>query len=192
MAWIILIILIGGPIAEIWVLIEMGSEIGAVTTIALIVATAVLGTLLFRIQGMATLARVRAHLDRNEMPVGELLSGLGLLLAGVLLLVPGFITDAIGLLLFIPGLRRGLITLLIASALARGITINRMGPGPGDRSGHMPGGGPGGGPTIDGDFSEVPEDTPGDTRGGASGRRTSDSDAKDDDPPSSQRLDPPR
>lgn len=168
MAWIILLILIGGPIAEIWVLIEIGGVIGAIPTIALIVATAVLGTLLFRVQGMATLARVRAHLDRNEMPVGELLSGLGLLLAGILLLVPGFVTDAIGLLLFIPPLRRSLITLLLAWALARGVSLHRMrtdaGPGPEMR----------GGPTIDGDFTEV-----------------SDEDRPPEDPEPSSRLNPP-
>ncbi|NQW11910.1 MAG: FxsA family protein [Alphaproteobacteria bacterium] len=183
MAWIVLVVLIGAPIVEIWVLIEIGGEIGAIPTIALIVATAVLGTFLFRIQGMATLARARAHLERNEMPVGELLSGLGLLLAGVLLLVPGFVTDAVGLLLFIPPLRRGLITLLVTSALARGIRINRVAPGagPGDRPGHTPGRGP----TIDGDFTEVRETNV--PESAADGAKPADSDQ-----PSSRRLDPPR
>ena len=95
MGFLVLLILVGLPVAEIWLMIEIGQDIGALPTVALILATAGFGVLLFRVQGMATLVRVQEHLDLGETPVGELLSGLGLLIAGLLLLIPGFITDAL-------------------------------------------------------------------------------------------------
>ena len=157
MGFLVLLVLLGLPIIEIWLMIEIGGEIGALPTIALILATAALGVLLFRVQGMATLARVQDHLDRGEAPVGELLSGLGLLVAGLLLLIPGFLTDAIGLILFIPPLRRLLIGALLVWALARGNTRiwtvrPRSGGGP------RPTGAPG--PVIEGDFQDVTEGDP--------------------------------
>jgi len=120
MGLVVLLILIGVPAGELWLLIEVGTEIGALTTIALIILTAVLGTMLFRIQGLATMERLRAQVARNETPVGEAVSGFGLLFAGLLLLIPGFATDALGFLLFIPPLRRWLASLLIAYIVARG------------------------------------------------------------------------
>lgn len=164
MGFLILLVILGLPIVEIWLMIEIGQDIGAVATIALILATAALGMLLFRVQGTATLARVQEHLDRGETPVGELLSGLGLLVAGLLLLIPGFLTDAVGLILFIPPVRRLLIGALIAWAIARGNTriwTVRSAGGPGSRqpgSGQPGGRPPGGrGPVIDGDYQDVTE-----------------------------------
>lgn len=109
MGFLVLLVVLGLPIVEIWLMIEIGQDIGALPTVALILATAAFGMLLFRVQGMATLARAQDHLDRGETPVGELLSGLGLLVAGLMLLIPGFLTDAIGLVLFLPPVRRLLI-----------------------------------------------------------------------------------
>src|SRR3546814_4014327 len=106
MALFLLLAIIGLPIAEIAVLIQAGGLIGVGPTIGLILLTAILGTVLLRAQGMRTLDRARASLDRGEPPVGELFDGLCLLAAGGLLLLPGFITDTIGLLLFIPPVRR--------------------------------------------------------------------------------------
>lgn len=151
MGFLVLLVLLGLPIVEIWLMIEIGQEVGALPTIALILGTAALGMLLFRVQGLATLARVQAHLDRGEAPVGELLSGLGLLAAGLLLFIPGFLTDAIGLLLFVPPLRRFIIGAGVAWALARGRTHVWTARGGGPRP-------PGGGPVIDGDFEDVTGD----------------------------------
>lgn len=148
MGLVILLILIGVPTIELWLLIELGSEIGAAATIALIILTAVLGTLLFRIQGLATLQRLRGHIDRHETPAVEVISGFGLLFAGLLLLIPGFATDALGFLLFIPPLRRWLAGVIIAYVIARGgttvfVNLRGGGGGGGGFGGRGPGGGPG-------------------------------------------------
>lgn len=169
MGLVVLLILIGVPAGELWLLIEVGSEIGALTTIALIILTAVLGTILFRVQGLATLQRLQEHVARDETPVAEVVSGFGLLFAGLLLLIPGFATDALGFLLFIPPLRRWLAGLLIAYIVARGATtvfVDLRG-GRGPRSGPhgSPGGGAGGGQgdIIDGEYEDLSDrDAPGD------------------------------
>ncbi len=156
MGFLVLLVLLGLPVAEIWLMIEIGGEIGALPTVALILGTAALGALLFRVQGLATLARVRTDLDRGVTPVGELLSGLGLLFAGLLLLIPGFLTDAFGLILFIPPARRFLIGALLAWVMARGgtrIWTVRPGPGPGPNAGPRPPHGQP--PVIEGEFQDV-------------------------------------
>ena len=104
-----LIFFVGAPLIELYVLIEVGSEIGAVPTIALSVFTAILGGALVRMQGFAVLFRAQAQMANNELPALEMMEGVMLLLVGLALLLPGFITDAIGFLLLIPPLRRGLV-----------------------------------------------------------------------------------
>ncbi len=87
----------------------MGSEIGALPTIALSVFTAILGGALVRMQGFAVLFRAQTQMANKELPAIELLEGVLLLLVGLALLLPGFITDAIGFLLLVPPLRRWLV-----------------------------------------------------------------------------------
>ncbi|MBK1643729.1 exlusion protein FxsA [Thiocapsa imhoffii] len=106
---ILLALLIGLPLIEIYVLIEVGSEIGALPTIGLSILTAVLGTWLVRHQGFGLLLRVREMTDRGEVPALEVLDGALLLIAGFFLLLPGFLTDAVGFLLLIPPLRRWMV-----------------------------------------------------------------------------------
>lgn len=118
MALILLVLVfIGIPLLEIAVFIEVGGMIGVWPTIGLTVATALAGSLMLRHQGLATLMRARAQMDRGELPARELFEGVCLVLAGALLLVPGFVTDAIGLMLFFPPFRR-LLRLLIARHVA--------------------------------------------------------------------------
>ena len=115
-----------------------------------------MGGVLFRVQGLSTLRRVQAHLDAKEMPVGDLLSGVGILLAALLLFIPGFVTDALGFLLFIPPLRKILMIGLLAQAMKGGTRINVGGFG--RRGAPPPGGmrrGPDGKPVIDGDFEDL-------------------------------------
>lgn len=172
MGLVVLLILIGVPAFELWLLIEVGGEIGALPTIALIVLTAALGAILFRVQGLATLQRVQENVARNEPPVGEVISGFGLLFAGLLLLIPGFATDALGFILFIPPLRRWLAAAVIASMVARGGTTIFMdlrarqgGPEHG-RAGDRSRGGPG--DVIDGEYEDISEPDPTPTKNGES------------------------
>ena len=108
MPLILLAVFIGLPLLEIAVFIEVGGLLGVWPTIAATVATALAGTLLLRAQGLATLMRARAQLDQGQLPAREMFEGICLVLAGALLLVPGFVTDALGLLLFVPPLREAL------------------------------------------------------------------------------------
>ena len=105
MAAVIALAFIVVPIVEIAILIQVGGAIGAWRTVALIVITALIGTALLRAQGLRTLQAAQQSLQRNEMPVRELFDGACLLVAGVLLLTPGFVTDTFGLLLFVPPVR---------------------------------------------------------------------------------------
>lgn len=104
----ILILFLLIPILEIWIFVKVGEVIGAWSTVALVVAMAIAGAVLVRIQGLAVLDRARATLAAGEFPTNELLDGLFVLLAGFLLIVPGFLTDVLGILLFIPAFRRRL------------------------------------------------------------------------------------
>lgn len=93
------------PILEIATFVVIGSEIGVIATIALVIATTIAGAALLRIQGLGTLARIRAQLDSGQVPDRELVHGVMILLAGLLLITPGFITDVLGMLLFVPAIR---------------------------------------------------------------------------------------
>ena len=104
-----LLLFVGVPLIELYFLIEIGSQIGALSTIGLSIFTALLGGALVRIQGFSVLMRVREAMGRNQVPALEMLDGAILLVAGLVLLLPGFFTDIIGFLLLIPALRRLLI-----------------------------------------------------------------------------------
>jgi UPF0716 protein FxsA len=106
---IFLLIFVAAPLAELYVLIEVGSEIGALPTIALSIFTAVLGGAMVRLQGFSVLFRVQEAMARGEVPALQLLEGAVLLLVGFALLLPGFITDAVGFLLLVPPIRRAVI-----------------------------------------------------------------------------------
>ncbi len=106
MAIVLIVLFLTVPLIEIMLFIKVGGVIGAVPTILIIIATAIAGGILLRVQGLSVWRRAQASLNRGEMPVAEVFDGLCLLLAGLVLLTPGFLTDAFGLLLFIPPLRR--------------------------------------------------------------------------------------
>jgi UPF0716 protein FxsA len=106
---ILLFLFVFAPLAELYVLIEVGSEIGALPTILLSIFTAILGASLVRLQGFSVLMRARGMMARGEAPAIEMLEGMALAITGFALLLPGFITDAIGFLLLITPIRRALI-----------------------------------------------------------------------------------
>lgn len=97
------------PIAEIATFVWVGSRIGVGMTLLLVVASAVIGIWLVRTQGFATASRVQAMMARGESPALGMLEGLALLAAGVLLVIPGFLTDIAAFVLLIPPLRRWII-----------------------------------------------------------------------------------
>ncbi len=110
---IFLLLFVGIPLFELYFLIEVGSEIGALPTIFLTIFTAVLGGFLVRMQGFSTALRVRDAVDRGEVPAVEMMEGVMLLVCGVLLLLPGFFTDAVGFICLIPQARRGMIVWML-------------------------------------------------------------------------------
>ncbi|MDH3715523.1 MAG: FxsA family protein [Gammaproteobacteria bacterium] len=112
---ILLILFIGVPLAEIYLLITVGGWIGAGWTVFLVLLTAVIGTFLLRQQGLSTLFRARQTMDSGGVPALELLEGLVLAVGGALLLTPGFITDAVGFACLLPLTRQ----LMVRIALAR-------------------------------------------------------------------------
>ena len=117
------------PIVEIYLLIQVGQVIGAGWTIFLVVLTAVLGVALLRVQGLSTLNRAQQKLAHNELPAREILEGMGLLVAGALLLTPGFCTDAIGFLLLFPPTRLW----LVSAVASRMVVVTAGGGAPRDR-----------------------------------------------------------
>jgi UPF0716 protein FxsA len=104
------------PLVEIYFLIKVGSVIGAIPTIALVVFTALLGAMLLRFQGWTTLQRTRMSMAQGQVPAMEMLEGVLLLFSGALLLTPGFFTDAVGFLFLVPALRRSLITWFLSKS----------------------------------------------------------------------------
>ncbi|MCR4265672.1 FxsA family protein [Nitratireductor sp. ZSWI3] len=98
-------LLLAIPLAEIAMFVIVGSQIGVFPTLALVLATAVAGSILLRIQGFGVVRRIEETMNAGGAPGRDLVHGVMILVAGVLLLTPGFITDTLGFLLFIPALR---------------------------------------------------------------------------------------
>ena len=101
---LLLIILI--PIIEIYILIKIGSQIGAITTIFLIFMTAIVGIYYAKYEGLNTLKSGFTQLSKNETPTYEVISGAAIAFAALLLIIPGFVTDILGFLLIFPFSRR--------------------------------------------------------------------------------------
>jgi UPF0716 protein FxsA len=93
------------PLAELYLLIKIGSMIGAGTTIVIVLLTGFIGAYLARMQGAHTMNKVRMNMARGVAPAGELVDALLIFAAGVVLLTPGFLTDTAGILLLIPPVR---------------------------------------------------------------------------------------
>jgi len=147
---IFLLLFVGIPLTELYFLIKVGAEIGALPTIFLTVFTALLGGYMVRRQGFSTLMRVREMMNRGEMPALEVMEGAVLLICGVLLLLPGFITDLVGFIFLIPPVRRWL---LVAGLQSGGI----LRPPPGGASPRGPARPP---DVIEGEFKREEDDTP--------------------------------
>jgi UPF0716 protein FxsA len=147
MSMLLFLVFIAVPIAEVALFIQAGQLIGIIPTILITIGTAIAGSILMRVQGFQTMNNLAQSLEKGEMPVTPVIDGIGIMAAGLLLLTPGFLTDTIGLLLFVPPIRRGLAKWLLRRALSGGrIHIRTFegdargpgpeaGPGPRPRSG---------------------------------------------------------
>lgn len=166
---ILLFIFIIVPIVEIALLIQVGGFIGLWPTLFIVIATAFIGSWLLRSQGWSVINRAQHALEAGAFPAHELFEGLCLIVAGVLLLTPGFATDVLGLALFVPGLRlilaRGLWQMLLRSdnvgfqfhAGSMGQSPHDYEPGDPQSHNHEPGHEPGI-KTIEGEYRNLSDD----------------------------------
>jgi UPF0716 protein FxsA len=119
----LILIFIVVPLIEILLLIEIGSRIGALYTIFIIILTGILGASMMRQQGFTIIRNIQRDLSQGRMPTGELINGALVLVGGIVLLTPGFFTDAVGFVLLIPATRaliRKKIQLLIRRKIESG------------------------------------------------------------------------
>ncbi|MCB9721839.1 MAG: membrane protein FxsA [Candidatus Omnitrophica bacterium] len=127
------------PAVELMILIEVGSHIGSLNTILLILLTGVLGASLARLQGFIVVRKIQTSLNGGNLPSGELLDGLMILVGGITLLTPGFVTDTLGFLLLIPFTRnliKGLVRHKMEDMLRKGQIVQFRGRGQGGKSGY--------------------------------------------------------
>lgn len=145
---ILLAALIGVPLIEIALFIKIGGWIGPAPTLALVVLTAVIGVWMLRLQGVGVMLSAQRQLAAGSLPVAEVFEGLCLVIAGALLLIPGFFTDAVGALLLVPPVRRALYGQVSRRLEAH--VVDLRGPA---RSAPQ-----GMGPTIEAEYEEIVED----------------------------------
>ena len=132
-----LVLIIGIPLIEIYLFIKIGSQIGAFNTVLLILTTAVIGVAYVRYEGFNTLKSGVGQLVKNEMPVYEIISGATLAFAAFLLILPGFATDLVGILLVIPFTRRILLSRFVKTNINKNKKKNNY---------------------IEGDYEDISED----------------------------------
>lgn len=115
-----LLALLALPLIEIAVLIVVGSTIGVLPTIGLVILTGVLGMILLRFQGLVVLSRIRSEMGSGQIPDKTLADAAMIALAGLFLILPGFVSDVMGILLFLPPVRR-----FIRLMIGRRVTVLR-------------------------------------------------------------------
>ena len=119
------LIFIGLPALEIFLMIKIGAQVGALNTLALIFLTAIIGLYFAKLQGIQTLKSGMANLYQNKMPAFELMSGASIALAALFLIIPGFFTDLIGFLLLIPFTRKILFNIVLKNKSNTNIKNNK-------------------------------------------------------------------
>lgn len=158
------LLLIVMPIVELMLLLKVGRLLGVLPTIALLLGTAAAGIYILKQQGFSTMSRAQRRMQSGEVPARELMEGLMLALGGLLLLIPGFISDGIAFVFLLPFLRRPLLALLMRSGYLQAVGKNNGSAAFGQFGAgwHQ---GPGftrsGGNAFEGEFTrEPPPDTP--------------------------------
>tara|TARA_A100001037_G_scaffold88641_1_gene80331 strand:+ start:164 stop:586 length:423 start_codon:yes stop_codon:yes gene_type:complete len=116
------VVFIALPALEIFLMIKIGAEIGALNTVAIIFLTAIIGIYYARIQGIQTLRSGIINLYQNKVPINELISGASIAIAALLLIIPGFFTDLIGFFLLIPVTRN----FILKSVFKNSTSINNV------------------------------------------------------------------
>lgn len=179
------LLILGWPLAEIAGFAVVGGRIGAFNTIALVILSAVLGVAVIRRRGLGALVNASRNLGRPAPDLAGMLDGMSAAFAGLLLIIPGFLSDLVGLLLLIPGVGQSIGAWFLQNMVAGG-TVHATGFGGSDRGGTgfvgpRPGSGVGpgigGGEVIDVAFTEVVvEEDP--ARGGSSRRKPDDPDRR--------------
>lgn len=155
MALLLIVLFIVVPIAELYVIVQVGEAIGIWPTLALLLADALLGSFLLKHQGRGAWRRFNEALAQRRFPGKEVVDGLLIVIGGTLLLAPGFLTDIVGLLLLIPPTRA------IVRSILRRFTIGRFTVVGMPGGGAFGGGGPDPGrPTRDYDFDATAEEVP--------------------------------
>jgi len=107
------LLFIGVPALEVFLMIKIGGKIGALNTVSLIFLTAIIGVYFAKLEGIKTMRSGIMNLYQNKVPVYEMISGASIVVAALLLIIPGFFTDAIGFLLLIPFTRKILISFFV-------------------------------------------------------------------------------
>ena len=107
------LLFIGIPALEVFLMIKIGGEIGALNTVSLILLTAIIGIYFAKLEGIKTMRSGVMNLYQNKIPIYEMISGASIAIAALLLIIPGFFTDTIGFLLLIPFTRKILISFLV-------------------------------------------------------------------------------
>ncbi len=146
--WLFLALIVV-PLIEIGLFIEVGGLIGLWPTLAIVVLTALLGAVLLRRQGLAAIGQLDQRMRQGGDPLGPLVHGLLILVAGIVLLTPGFFTDAIGFALLVPPVRSALIRHLGKRIVVAGVHVGRRaggGPPPPGNAGEQ---------TIETDYEDV-------------------------------------
>ena len=152
------------PVIEIALFVQVGGLIGLWPTLGIVLLTAVLGTVLVRTQGRLALAQIGRAFNQLDDPTGPLAHGAMILISGVLLLTPGFFTDAVGFALLVPQVREA-----VYRHVAKRVTVRHFHAGPGGQPGRGPQPGPrpdpgrapgamGRGDVIEGEYTEVRPD----------------------------------
>lgn len=145
MAWLLIMAVIAVPVVEIAVFIKTAQLIGLGAAVLLALLAGVVGVILVRAQGLRTMMRAKELLDHGQMPVAEMFDGLCVAVAGGLLILPGFLSDAVALLLLAPPVR----AVLRGWIAARLVVVRPATGGPGGQP-----------PVIDGEYRVVDHDPP--------------------------------
>lgn len=157
---VLLLLFIFVPIIEIGLFIQVGGFLGLWPTIGLVLLTAFVGASLVRSQGLQTLMSVQTRLRQGEMPAQQILEGVMLAVSGVLLLTPGFITDALGMVLLLPTPRAAIAKYLMSKMVVKTVSSGSFGGGfqQNDPFGRGPFDGNQQGDTFEGEFERKDDD----------------------------------